>query len=318
LIDYLLGQLPYRGDISDMLYNMAYYSYPPNQQGLAGWLPTNIGIPSQFGSNAYLTNQGNSNYNAFLVTLSKNLSHGLRFEINNTWSHSIDNTSESANQNALFSNSGFICDITKPRACRGNSDFDVADEITSNFVYDLPFGHNKAFFGKSPHWLDEMIGGWSVSGLPSFRTGLAVTPFSYAFLASFDNFDPAIFTGNKGDLKSKVNVENGVVYGFKGGAVGAAKVESEFRGPVGLEYGSRGQIRGPSAVNLDMGLAKVFPIIRDKGVDLKFRADAYNILNHPDFGTPGVSQAYNSSNYGQIGGTSNSSRVAQFSLRLEF
>jgi hypothetical protein len=53
-------------------------------------------------------------------------------------------------------------------------------------------------------------------------------------------------------------------------------------------------------------------------VDLKFRADAYNILNHPDFGTPGVSQAYNSSNYGQIGGTSNSSRVAQFSLRLEF
>jgi hypothetical protein len=318
LIEYLLGQLPLRGDISDSLYNLAYFSYPPVGFGLNNFLPTNIGIPSQFGANAYLTNQGNSNYNAFLVTLSKNLSHGLRFEFNNTWSHSIDNTSESANQNALFSNSGFICDITKPRACRGNSDFDVTDEVTGNFVYDLPFGKNRSFFATSPRYLDEIIGGWSLSGLPSFRTGLSVTPFSYAFIASFDNFDPAIFTGSKGDLKSHVNVENGIVYGFKGGSAGAAKVFSEFRGPVGLEYGSRGQIRGPVAVNLDMGLAKVFPLLPEKGVGLTFRADAYNVLNHPDFGTPGVSLANNTSAYGQIGGTSNGSRVAQFSLRLEF
>ena len=113
-----------------------------------GFLPTNIGIPSQFGTNAYLTNKGSSNYHGLLVTLDKNISQGLRFEFNYTWSHSIDNASVGANENALFTNTGLICDILQPRACRASSDFDVRQEITSNFEYDLPFGRGKMFAGE--------------------------------------------------------------------------------------------------------------------------------------------------------------------------
>ena len=162
------------------------------------------------------------------------------FELNYTWSHSIDNSSESSNNNALFSNSGMICDILQPRACRGDSDFDVRQEFNSNFVIDLPFGRGKMFAGNVPRALNEAIGGWSISGLPSYRTGLAVTPYSDAYLASFDNIDPAIFTGNKSDLKAKVNVDHSssTVYGFAGGAAGAAKVLAEFRGPLGSSTGS--------------------------------------------------------------------------------
>ena len=99
---------PYRGDIADSLYTLAFYTLLFRALRL---LPDNIGIPSQFGTNAYLTNMGSSNYHGMLLTLDKNLSQGLRFEFNYTWSHSIDNTSVSANNNALYTNSGFICDI---------------------------------------------------------------------------------------------------------------------------------------------------------------------------------------------------------------
>jgi len=322
LVAAMVGQLGPRGDMSDMLYTMAAYSY---YYGFSGFLPTNIGIPSQFGTNAYLTNMGNSNYDGMLVTVDKNLSAGLQFELNYTWSHSIDNTSLSANANSLFSNSGFICDILRPRACRGDSDFDVRQEISSNFSYALPFGHGKAFGSDSPRWADEAIGGWSFSGLPSYRTGVAVTPYSDAYLSSFDNGDPAIFTGNRGDLKAKVNVDHGssTVYSFAGGAQGAAKVLAEFRGPIGLEYGQRNLVRGPGALFFDAGLGKTFPLLEDK-LNLKFRADAFNLLNHPNFGTPAMNIVSNASNFGQISGTVNepntsqSARVAQFSLRLEF
>jgi hypothetical protein len=326
LVAAMVGQLGNRGDMADMLYTLAAYSY---YYGFTGFLPTNIGIPSQFGTNAYLTNLGSSNYNGLLVTVDKNMSQGLRAEFNYTFSHSIDNASLGANSNALFSNSGMICDILQPRACRGSSDFDVRQEISSNFQYDLPVGHGRMFAANTPRALDEVIGGWSLSGLPMYRTGLAMTAVSDAYLASFDNIDPAIFTGNVSDLKTRVNVDHtsNTVYGFAGGSAGAAKVLSEFRGPIGLEYGQRNLLRGAGAFYFDAGLQKNFAVIEDK-VNLVFRADAFNLLNHPNFGTDNLNIVTNASNFGQITGTSatpstsgvtlDDARVAQFSLQLAF
>lgn len=331
LVAYFAGQLAQRGDIADSIQSLAYYTFG------SGFLPTNIGIPSQFGTNAYLTNLGSSNYHGLLLTLDKNISQGLQFEFNYTWSHSIDNTSLSTNDNALFSNTGFICDILQPRACRGNSDFDVRQEITSNFTYDLPFGHDREFLATSPAWMNQVIGGWNLSGLITRRTGLPFNAYSDAYLASFDNADPAIFTGNKSDLKAKVNVDpsTDIVYDFAGGAAGAAKVLSEFRGPVGIEYGQRNLIRGPGAFFFDAGFGKTFPLVED--LRLVFRADAFNLFNHPNFAPPGGTNSEglqgenivtNASAFGQIFATSkapdsisapeDNQRVAQFSLRLEF
>jgi hypothetical protein len=321
LVSRLVGQLGNRGDISDMLYTLAEYSYVGNQI-LPGFLPNNVGIPSQFGSNAYLNNQGNSNFHGLLLTLERKY-HGLKYDFNYTWSHSIDNTSLSANGNALFSNSGFICDILRPRACRGSSDFDVRQEINGDAIYELPIGHSRQFLTTTPRWVDELVGGWAVSGIPTWRTGLAVTPYSDAYLASFDNQDPAIFTGtNPGDLKVKPNLENGVVYGFPGGQAGANKVLSEFRGPIGLEYGQRNLVRGPGYFNLDAGLAKTFPVLPNDNLNVKFRADFFNILNHSSFSNPGLNIVGNASQFGQITNTVSNSvanyRVGELSLRVEF
>lgn len=320
-VAYYTGQYSRRGDISDALYLLAAYGYYVFG---VDFLPTNIGIPSQFGTNAYLTNKGNSNYHGLLFTLDKNMSNGLRFEFNYTWSHSIDNTSVSANNNALFTNSNMICDILSPRACRGDSDFDVRQEINGNFLYQLPFGRGKMYMSKAPRWADQVLGGWSLSGLPSYRTGVALTAYSDAYLASFDNQSPAIFTGSKADLKAAVNVNHttNTVWMFDGGASGASKVLSEFRGPIGLEYGQRNNIRGPGAFFMDAGLGKQFPIIGDK-LNLTFRADAFNVLNHPVFSGGRLNIVTNASQFGQITSTlrsnsGNSARVAQFSLALDF
>lgn len=321
LVAAMVGQLAARGDMSDMLYDMAYYSY---YAGFTGFLPTNIGIPSQFGTNAYLTNMGNSNYHGMLLTLDKNISDGLQFEFNYTWSHSIDNTSLSANANSLFSNSGFICDILRPRACRGDSDFDVRQEISSNFSYDLPFGRGRTFAPNASRWLDEVIGGWGLSGVPIYHTGVALTAYSDAYMSSFDNADPAIFTGSPAELKAKVNVDrsSNTVYMFEGGSAGAQKVLADFRGPIGFEYGQRNNLRSPGAFFFDAGLGKTFPIVGDN-LRLKFRADAFNVFNHPVFDGGALNIVSNAGQFGQITGTASgpngqSARVAQFSLRLEF
>jgi hypothetical protein len=287
----------------------------------------------QFGSQVYLTNKGSSNYNAMLVTLSHNLSHGLKFDVNYTWSHSIDNNSQAANDNALFAGeySGVMCDVTRPRACRGDSDFDVRQEVTADAFYDLPFGHHQMFLANSSTLVNELLGGWSVSGIPSYRTGQSIDVLSYAFIGSVYSQDPAIFTGNKSDLKTHVNNVQGTVYNFAGGLAGSQKVFNEFRGPIGLEYGQRNIAKGAGAADLDFGLAKIFPIYTPKDVNLTFRADAFNIFNHPNFGLPvngngvgGFDIVNSAGTFGQINSTiatsgiANGYRVAQFSLRLEF
>ena len=321
LVAATLGQYGNRGDIGD---GVAFGMFAD------GLLPPNVAMPSQFGAQAYLTNKGSSNYHALLLTLSKNVSQGLQFSFNYTLSHSIDNNSQTSNNNALYTVTGIICDATQPRACRGNSDFDVRQIITADFEYDLPFGHNRTFFGNSGTLANELIGGWSISGIPSFRTGLPINVLSDAFLASFAAEDPAIFTGTHSQLqslKSHPNNVQGTVYNFAGGATGAATAYSLFRGPIGLEYGSRNLLKGPSATNLDLGLAKIFPIIPSRAINLIFRADAFNLFNHPNFANPGSSTpdiVNNASPFGQISSTISPSgqvgdiRVAQFSLRLEF
>jgi hypothetical protein len=334
LVASLAGQYAQRGDISDSIALLAAYSY---YFGYTGFLPTNIGMPSQFGSNAYLSNMGNSNYNGMLLTVDKNMSQGLRAEFNYTWSHSIDNTSLSSSNNAIYNNSGMICDILHPRACRDSSDFDVRQEISSNFQYDLPIGQGQMFAAHASKLLNEAIGGWSFSGLPSYRTGVAMTAQSDAYMASYANADPAIFTGSLADLKTKVNVDHttNTVYQFAGSAAGAAKVMSEFRGPIGIEYGQRNLLRGPGAFYFDAGLQKTFPLV--ESTNLIFRADAFNVFNHPNFSSvnpfnapvsPNLNIVNNASNFGQITSTATSpstsgvtpdgARVAQFSLQLAF
>jgi hypothetical protein len=303
-----LAAYVYRGDFGDTVQQLSTLN-----ELLPGSFAANIGMGSQYSEDTYYTNKGFSSYNGLLVTLHKNAGHGLQFDINYTWSHSIDNVSVTANTVA-YGGYGFICDVLRPRECRGNSDFDVTNYMNGNFIWELPAGRGKAFASSAPVWLNEVIGGWEISGLPNWHTGNAYFAAANAFVAGYANDAPAILTGSIDLLKAHVNKGSGgevLAYRDPTAALGA------FTGPIGFQIGTRNNLRGPGYFDLDLGLGKTFPVYEDK-VNLKFRADAFNSLNHPSFSTPSTDITESSGPFGVISSTASETRVLQLALRLEF
>ena len=193
----------------------------------------------------------------------------------------------------------------------------------SNFLYELPFGRGRDFGATISRWADELAGGWQLSGLPVWHTGTPFMANSVAFLMSYSNEDPAILIGSKGPLSTHVNVQNGQVTAFKN----PQTAFNQYRAPVGFEIGSRNDLRGPGYFDLDLGVGKNFPIYAER-VNLKFRVDAFNVLNHPNFQAPNfennMSLVSSPSQFGVIPGTviptgsDQAARVLQGALRLEF
>jgi len=305
-----LESLMFKGDFADTI------------QAISGLLDYNVGMGAQFSENTFYTNKGFSSYNGLLVTLQKNLTQGLQFDANYTWAHSIDNVSVTANSPAI-GGYGFVCDVLRPRLCRGNSDFDVNQYFTGDFTYSLPFGRGRTFGANIPWGLDEVVGGWDVSGIPTWHSGIAFSTVSSAFVAGYANDAPGIFTGDTGAIKRKVHkTPDGLLTLFADPTAAA----SAFQGPIGFQIGSRNSLRGPQYFNFDFGLAKTFPLWPREGVKMLFRADAFNILNHPNFQVPDVpsnESDFTTSNFGQLtrmtsGSTGEGPRVLQISGRIQF
>jgi len=160
--------------------------------------------------------------------------------------------------------------------------------------------------------------------LPIWHTGTPFMANSIAFLMSYSNEDPAILTGTLGPMKSDVHVQNGQVYDFKN----YQTAFDQYAGPTGFQMGSRNNLRGPHFFDMDLGLGKTFPLYRET-VNLKFRVDAFNAFNHPNFASPSFTgngmQLTNAPNeFGVISstvtpnGADQAARVLQGSLRVEF
>jgi hypothetical protein len=303
--------------ITDYLSSLiSYGDFADSMQWLAanGLIDSNVAMASQFAGNTFITNKGSSNYHGLLATVTKNMSHGLQFDFNYTWSHSIDNVSAVANFIASGNGYGFLCDARNNRTCRASSDFDQRHVISSEARYDLPVGKNRAFMSDAPRWLDEIIGGWGIAAITTWRSGLAYTVYTDAYVAGYANNAPATFIGsNRSVIAAHPHrTTTGAVTMY----TDPTAALNSFAGPVGFNIGNRNFLRGPTAFSLDSGLAKTFPLWKDK-VNLKFRADTYNTLNHPVFSTPSAN-SITLANFGQVTTTASSARVAQFSLRLEF
>jgi len=292
--------------------------------------PLNVGSAAQFSENSFYGSRGFSGYNALLLTVQKNLSRGLTFDFNYTFAHSIDNTSFFANSegDTGIGGVGLICDAVRPRSCRANSDFDLNQIVTADTVYQLPFGRGKEFLSSASTWMNEIIGGWSTSGITSWHTGQAWGTNSNAFVASYSNDAPGILVGQRGVTATKLQKPVGGGVNIFANQANAA---AAYVGPIGFDIGSRNGLRGPKFFNADLGLAKNFSLYGDR-VKADFRADAFNALNHPNFSLP-ASNAYNgldqqditSSQFGNIsytvvppGNMNNGARVLQLSLRVEF
>jgi hypothetical protein len=279
-----------------------------------GLLEPNVGLGAQFGTNAFVTNKGSSSYNGMLVSLRRRFAQGFQFDVNYTWSHSIDNQSTVAN---TTTSGGLICDATNLRVCRANSDFDIRHLFNVNGIWELPIGRGRAVGGDMPGWADHIVGGWFVSGIFSARSGL---PFSLASVAwprtfIFDgaNGVPAVIEGDARLLRPSIHEDaDGRIQFFADAEAARAAVRFPRHG----EVGNRNALRGPSFWNLDTVVGKNFRLPWE-GHRIQLRWESYNALNHHSFGLPADTDI-GSNTFGQVTGSASTARVMQFGIRYDF
>jgi hypothetical protein len=297
-----------RGDTSDLV-QLLYAQ---------GRLRSNVGMSGQFGTNIYISNQGASTYDGMLVSLRKRFSHGLQFDFNYTWSHSIDNGSSVVNTVS----GGLVCDLTNLRTCRGNSDFDIRHLVNANFIYELPFGRGHAFGSNASGWVNQIIGGWEVTGIFTARSGLPFSTTTTAFPVGFNFNSPAGFnSGNVGALEGSIHDDpaSGAIQFFANPQTvfnPAKPLDGAIRFPHHGEIGNRNVFRGPGFWNIDTALIKTFQMPWSESHNLQLHWQTFNLFNHNSFGLPAV--GITGATFGQITTSASAAREMQFALRYNF
>jgi Carboxypeptidase regulatory-like domain/TonB-dependent Receptor Plug Domain/TonB dependent receptor len=304
------------GDVSSTLLGIANINAGNPAQGL---LPLNSGLLAQNGAAAFIGNFSSSNYNALLLRLNHRLSHGLALEFDYAYSHSIDNDSDIQNNLINFSSAGQaeVCDLRNLRVCRGNSNFDARHVASANFEYALPFGRGQTFGHDSGRLLDEVIGGWKVSSIVIAHSGFPIKVDTNTFPIDFTQSAPAVFVGTQSDVKGGIHEVT------VGGQTTLQYFSSEtnalgaFAFPFGGATGDRNVIRGPHYVNTDLAILKDFKMPWAESHSLQFRAEAFNLFNHPNFNPPSTNIG-TPGNFGNLNSTVNDARQWQLALVYRF
>ena len=146
---------------------------------------TGLRTLSTFGSFGEKTNDGNNNFNALQASLQRRFVRGLLFQMNYMWSHGIADASDGSGTGITFQDMG--C-----RACdRSDTDIDVRHTMTTNGVWELPFGPGKQYLTGGV--ASKILGGWSLSGLATARTGkpINITISRSRGPARWQHFQPA-------------------------------------------------------------------------------------------------------------------------------
>jgi hypothetical protein len=262
---------------------------------------------------------GNSNYHSLQLTLRKAMSSGLQFDVNYTFSKSIDigSNAERINQ---FEGSGFASQVINswsPGQLRSVSDFDMRHQINSNWVYELPVGRGRQFGGGMGKFTDAVVGGWGLSGIFHWTSGLPFTMGSGAgWSTNWELQGSAVEIANPG----KVGVHrqaNGPPTMWQDVST-SGQAYTAFRSPYPGESGQRNALRGPGYLELDAGLNKSWKLTESQSV--KFAWEAFNVTNTPRFDAAQAAFQFSlvSGNFGAYTNTLSVPRVMQFSLRYEF
>ena len=218
----------------------------------------------------FVTNGANSDYEALQVEFQRRLVRGLQVLSSYTWSHSID--TGSAGSLALFSN------YATPFNNRGPSDFDVRNAFSSGVTYEIPAPKLNAL-------TTEIFRGWSTDNFVMARSAAPVDITDLNFF-SFDN-------GLAGDVRPDfVQGQPLYLYGSQYPGNKAFNPTAFMNPPTDPVTGvptrqgdvPRNFLRAFGVTQWDFAVHRDFPI--RESVKLQFRAEMFNVLNHPNFGPP--------------------------------
>ncbi len=301
---------------------------------------SNLGVNAfyhpQYAALAAYSTIGSSDYHGGTITLRHRFKSDLAFDVNYTFAKSFDDSSV---LEAQLAQSNFVRNPLNLRAARAVSNFDVRHSINANWLVALPFGRDKKFLSNINRGLDAIIGGWQLTGITRYHTGLPIlngqgAPFESGTWAtnwqisssavrirdvsSDNNANVADPTGNVPGLRPNIFADP--VAAFR-----------SFRSPRAGEVGDRNILRLPSYFVMDAGLSKTFKMPYAESHQLQFRWEVFNVTNTQPFGVitaMGVPQdPYLSSPGSDFGryidsqkpvGETRPGRVMQFALRYVF
>ncbi len=263
-------------------------------------------------SNSY----GNSIYHSLQLKVERRFSKGFGLLLSYTYSKLIDDVLPSDTYSGFPGETfaaGYLQDSNNRRADRAVANFDTPNYLTVNGNWELPFGRGKAFLSHN-RFANAVAGGWQLNGIFNLHSGAplgltteANTLYNYGAYGYASNVERPNYVGGNvstpGSVASRVNDYFNV---------------NAFALPAPFTYGNTGRLlpylRGPGAVQLDMSLFKEIPI--HERLHLQFRAEVFNLLNHPQFDIPNT--VIGSPQAGVISDQVNTPRDIQLALKLLF
>jgi hypothetical protein len=211
-------------------------------------------------------NVGNSEYHAMSLSLKRSFSKGILFSMNYTWSHEIDDGSNGSGDGDSLTPQNVACQPCE----RASGAFDVRHVFNANFIYDLPFGLGRhSLNGDSV--ARKVLGSWSVSSIVVARSGFPIN------VVNGNGIGPDGNTNNQ-----RPNLVPGVSPYLSGGALNPAAFVAEPAGTFGDV--PRDFLRANGTWQVDMGLIKQLQL--SEALHMKFRADFFNLFNHPQYAAP--------------------------------
>ena len=250
---------------------------------------------------------GKINFNQIQAELNKRFAKGFLVQAQYSWTKSLDNVplvggvQNPWNQNADYSNTDSV-----PR-----------HNLVINYLYDVPFGKGRQYAIQN-RILDSIVGGWSLSGITTYRTG---APFSLSFTVPSNYVG---WWGGRPDAVAGASPYNGQQSGHDVVKGVQWFDPAAFIAPQPWQYGNaaRNNLYGPGFWNYDLGVQKNFAITERQG--LQFRCDGLNAFNHTNLGNPNATIAdvrdggVANPNAGKILGTSGNPRIIQLGLKYTF
>jgi hypothetical protein len=254
--------------------------------------PTRFMQP-QYGALSAWSTIGNSNYHGMTVSVRQRL-NSVTMDFNYTFSHSLDDASGLQSESGFGNNGGgngaFILNPIRQRSNYASSEFDVRHIVTADAVWRLPFGRGREFLSNSSRLVDAVLGGWQLSGIYRWSTGLpTVSPFDDArWATNWDN--QAAVTPTAPIHTCPTRSTDGQPKLFGGSACNIKAIYQSFRNAYPGEIGPRNYIRLPGYMNVDLGLAKTWNMPWSEKHELQLRWDVFNVANLQRFGAVDTSR----------------------------
>jgi hypothetical protein len=262
---------------------------------------------------------GSSSYRSFQISYSRNMNHGLSIEASYNFSKAKGNT-ESAWQETWedLQYQGLSCDFrcvppvqdmyNLSEAANTVTSFDQTHVFKGMIIYDLPFGRGR-MWSFSNRFLNEILGGWSVSEIFRYSTGfpLTVVPSPSYSGAGWEGFVYA-------DVTPGADIRR--TWGSSSSLSSSYFNPGDFSSPLGTSLGNGKRfydnLRGFGNSNEDFGIMKSFSLA--ERAKLQIRAELLNGFNRHHFQDPDINVA--SPSFGQVTTTTGQARIIQFGARL--